>query len=137
MGTAIEYSCIKCNKSYQLKTGHGMFGIFEIDDLILYTSNKKEKALLTRLQTRYNGKLKDVPGYNIYECSKCNTLHSRLEYQISYNRNDTYIKNQVCSKCNSILIKLPEDKSIDFTQYNCKKCNDKTIDELFSFTMWD
>ncbi len=106
-----------------------------IEEIILKNRSNKENEFLQYILNNNNGKLSDNSGYRLYECPICKTLHRRFHLEVTYNKNDLFVKQYNCSKCKSFLVVLPE--KIELSKYFCKKCGEKELQEFFGYTMWD
>ncbi len=135
MGEGYGISCTHCGHKKDYFIGRGFSSPTNIKELIKTNKNQRENDFMQYLMEHRSAELVNIVGYRLYECPKCNTLHSKYHIEINYNYNETYIKHHFCGRCKSYLVPLKGD--INITQYRCKKCNNKTLNELYQLIMWD
>lgn len=135
MGRTYSTLCLNCGKTEEFMLGVGFMTPNNIDDIILNNKSEKENEFLRYVTENRNAKLADNLGFRLYECPVCETLHSKFHVEITYNRNDLFIKKYNCNKCKAILVPLP--KKIDLSKFACKNCGEKALQESLNYTMWD
>jgi len=143
MGIDIGFKCKNCGAIENFAIGVGCFlGLYMnpcIDTLVEHVG-KKEAAYLLYLQERRGAKMVCFPNYRLYECQRCETVHSRMHYEIIYDEGKKYSKVYHCDTCEKELRPLPDDIDIhafDPSAYRCKECGQKTLENTGVTLFWD
>jgi len=135
MGYSYGTKCKKCGNEKNYLLGFGYNTPQCLDNVIAVNKNRKEKEFFEYIAKNRNAKLVQPVGYRLYECPTCKTLHSKLYIEVKYGENERYVKQYNCSKCGSILVPLPDE--VDASEFRCKKCGEKALEESKSFILWD
>ena len=72
-------------------------------------------------------------SYQLFECSHCDTAHTRLGFKIVYNQGKTYGGDYRCSECRRRL----QIASKEIESYKCRKCGLYELKEKPDDYLWD
>lgn len=142
MGEEIGFKCKNCGSVENHSIGGGILDLFRnpcIDTLIPHVSEKEAEYLLY-LQEHRGAIMTGMPIYRLYVCPNCETLHSRMHYEIVYDEGKKYSKAFYCETCKKELRPIPDDideYSFDPSDYKCKKCGQKTLENIGVTLFWD
>ena len=139
MGTGNRISCSNCDYSDDLMIGGGIGPWFRepcIDTLVIVLDDHEKRRLLN-LQENHMGKLIGYPCNDYCYCPKCNTLHSSFFYKIEYDNGKIYSSKNECPSCMTSLVNIPDEVEVEYSDYNCPKCGNKTLVDGGISIMWD
>lgn len=130
MGTGKITRCKSCDDEQIYYLGIGMLFSDAMNILDCFPQGAQKK--ITEIYRSFL--LEDETlEYAIYECEKCETTHSRLFLEITYDNGKVYAPAYKCSECRSNLRKSKRK----LTSYRCRKCAQHTLDETNEILNWD
>ena len=130
MGNSCVTQCANCedHKDYQFGVGMMFSSLPNIIELFPLGVQKK----IIDLESKYTFEATDY-SFELFECSHCDTSHSRLSLKIQYDNGKTYEPNYRCYECKRKL-KL---SNRDIESFKCRKCGSYSLKELPNSLMWD
>ena len=129
MGRGIVTECTTCHNQESYTFGIGM-EFWDLDNIITsfpYGVRKKIKEL--EKQYAFEGV---SYSYGLFECTHCDTAHSRLSLEIKYAGGLVYKPQYKCYECKRNL--KPSSRKVD--SFKCRKCRSYELKETGDL-MWD
>lgn len=129
MGSAIRIRCTNCDYFDDLWIGGGIWHARarHIENEFLEGLSEKEASIIIELKSSHNAVLIEGPRKDFYVCPKCNILSTNMYYIFSYDENKEYTKTYYCEKCIGELKHIPYEQDVNFSDFNCPKCGEKTL----------
>ena len=130
MGSSVVSHCSECDdyKEYTLGVGMMFSELGNIIDLFSPTVQSK----ITALQCENSIENADF-SYELFECSHCDTAHSRLHLEIAYNDDKIFTASYRCYECKGPLKRTERE----IESFKCRKCGNSTLKKLPGGYLWD
>ena len=130
MGSSVMTVCSNCGDHKDYRLGVGMtFGHL---DNILELFNPSIQNKVIELQENYKLEQTDF-SYELFECKKCDTPHSRLHLEIIYDKDKVYRPSYKCFECKQTLKRTKRK----IESFKCRKCNSYSLKQACDGLMWD
>ena len=130
MGSGVVNHCSECDDYKEYTLGVGM--MFSELGNIIHLFSPTVKRQITTLQCEKSIENTDF-SYELFECSHCDSVHSRLNLEIAYNDDKVFTASYRCYECTRIL-KITER---EIETFKCRKCGNRTLKELPGGYLWD
>ena len=130
MGSGVVSHCSHCDDYKEYTLGVGMM-FSELENIIDLFS-QKTRSKISDLKNENVIQNTDF-SYELFECSQCDTVHSRLNLEITYDENKVYAASYRCYECKGALRRT--EKEIE--SFKCRNCGNRTLKEFSGGYMWD
>ena len=129
MGGSIDTHCQHCGDTQQFTTGIG-FMYSSLEKVVRFTNTN----IRTKLQDIVsNHSVTDAEyEHRVLACPKCDTLHERFYFKVTYDEGEVFETKFRCGKCRAGLMEL--NKPVN--EYSCRKCGSRSLEE-FPGICWD
>lgn len=129
MGDGCSTQCSNCKDEKDYTFGVGMSFIDLMSIITSFPKGVQNKIL--DLQSKYIFEETDY-SYELFECTHCDTAHSRLNLKIQYDNGKIYEPNYRCYECKQKL-RLTARK---LETFKCRKCVSYSL-KVFNDYLWD
>ena len=130
MGSGVVSHCSHCNDYKEYTLGVGMM-FSELENIIDLFS-PRTRSNISNLQNENVIQNTDF-SYELFECSHCDTVHSRLNLEITYDQNKIYAASYRCYECKRALKRTKKE----IESFKCRNCGNRTLKEFSGGYMWD
>ena len=130
MGSSIMTECSNCGDQKDYTFGVGMmFG--HLDNILeLFTPSIQSKVAELKKNSNFN---QTDYSYELFECRHCDTAHSRLNLEITYDKNKVYRPSYKCYECKRSLKRTNRK----IKSFKCRKCAYYGLKQIYGESLWD